>query len=161
MRRMVLAALALMSCSAAVACGGGENSTTAPDVLTVSRAWARPTPADATQAVVYLTVTSPSDDTLVGAVPPADVAGVASLHLTAGESSNGEHHHGSDAGDPGSNAWGVSAGKPLELVPDGQHILLEALARPLEAGAAFDVTLNFASGLSAVARVTVSDNPPA
>ncbi len=160
-RRWLLAGgLVALSCGALTACGDDADVAVAPDVLTVSDAWARPTPADATQAVVYLMVKSPNDDTLVGAVPTGDIASAASLHLTAGESADGEHHHGSDTADAGDNAWGVSAGKPLALQPDGQHILLEGLARPLQVGTTFTVTLQFASGASAVATVAVSDNAP-
>ena len=61
------------------ACGDG----TEPAAFAASGAWARPTPAAATEGVVYLIVTSDVADELVGAAVPASVAGHADLDGTA------------------------------------------------------------------------------
>ena len=140
-----------------VGCGGGDRPFAASD------AWARPTPATATNGVVYLDVSSDIEDSLIGVDVPDDVAAYAELH-TSDAAGGGAHEHGAVAG-------GVVTMEQVEEVmigadstvmfrPGGNHIMLIDLSRPLVLGDAFDATLRFSSGRSIETTVTVADNPP-
>ncbi len=142
------------------ACGDG----TEPAAFAASGAWARPTPAAATEGVVYLIVTSDVADELVGAAVPASVAGHADLH-TSNAAADGGHHHGA-ADDGGEvtmehvDAVPIEAGGTVTFSPGGNHIMLVDLAAPLAEGDRFEMTLRFSSGRSLVVPVVVSVNPP-
>ncbi len=130
----------------------------------VTSAWSRPTPAGATSGVLYFVLGSDRDDALVAVDVPAAVARSAELHRTEGGSSGGAHVHG--GGGEAAMSMGqvdtvpVSAGATVEFAPGGNHVMLVDLARPLEPGDAFDVTMRFESGRSLVVGVVVADNPP-
>ncbi|MEI9984946.1 MAG: copper chaperone PCu(A)C [Aliidongia sp.] len=49
----------------------------------------------------------------------------------------------------------VSSAAPLQLAPDGYHVMLEGLKQPLKAGDAFPVTLTFAQAGAVTATVQV------
>lgn len=59
-----------------------EAGTEATDELEITDVWARRSPAATTMGAVYLTVTSPVDDRLVGVSVSTDVAGTAEIHET-------------------------------------------------------------------------------
>lgn len=140
-----------------VGCGGGERE------FGAGEAWARPTPASATNGVVYLEVTSDVDDSLVRVDVPVDIADRAELH-TSDAAAGGGHDHG--AVDDGVvtmeqvEAVVITADSTVEFRPGGNHIMLVDLVRPLVLADTFTVTLQFASGRSLEVVVVVADNPP-
>jgi copper(I)-binding protein len=130
--------------------------------FSASGAWSRPTPATATNGVVYLDLSSDTRDSLIGVDVPTDIAARAELH-TSDAASEG-HQHGAIGSDTVTKAQGaqiiIDAGTQVEFRPGGNHIMLVDLARPLSLGDTFSATLRFASGRTLDVRVTVSDNPP-
>lgn len=151
-------AAALIIVSALLAGCGSD-----PRGFGASGAWARPTPAAATNGVVYLELSSDTRDALIGVDVPAGVAAHAELHTSDGEGSGG-HQHGAVGSDTVTMAQvtqvDIDAGALVEFRPEGNHIMLVDLARPLVLGDTFVATLRFASGRTLDVRVTVSDNPP-
>jgi hypothetical protein len=131
--------------------------------LAATGAWSRPTPATATDGVVYLDLTSDTADTLVAVEVPPDVAAAAELH-TSDASGGGGHDHGAVGGDVVTmtpvERVELEPGATVQFRPGGNHIMLVDLAAPLELGATFTATLRFSSGRSLEAVVRVSDNPP-
>lgn len=106
----------------------------APGNVSVSAAWARATPPGMTVAAVYLTLTAGSQaDRLVGAATPraamaqihvvSETAGMARMRATAGVD--------------------VPAHSSVALAPQGTHIMLMDLPRPLVAGERVPLTLQF------------------
>jgi len=106
----------------------------APGNVSVSAAWARATPPGMTVAAVYLTLTAGSQaDRLVGAATPraamaqihvvSETAGLARMRPTAGVE--------------------VPAHSSVTLAPQGTHIMLMGLPRPLVAGERVPLTLQF------------------
>lgn len=154
-----LAVLLVTTIATVATVGCGEDTSE----FAATGAWARPTPATATDGVVYLELTSDVDDTLVGVDVPATVARSAELH-TSDASGAGAHMHGGGGGEmvtmtPVEDVE-VAAGDTIEFRPGGNHIMLVDLAEPLVVDDTFTATLRFSSGRSLAAEVTVSDNPP-
>jgi copper(I)-binding protein len=150
-------AVLVVATVATVGCGGDTEG------FAATAAWARPTPATATDGVVYLKLSSDVDDTLVGVDVPATVARTAELH-TSDAGGGGGHMHGGGGGEmvtmtPVEDV-AVAAGETIEFRPGGNHIMLVDLAEPLAIGDSFTATLRFSSGRTLAAEVTVSDNPP-
>lgn len=150
-------AVLLVATVATVSCGGDTSE------FAATGAWARPTPATATDGVIYLQLTSDVDDTLVGVDVPATVARTAELHASDAGGGGG-HLHGGGGGEmvtmtPVEDV-AVAAGDTIEFRPGSNHIMLVDLAEPLALGDTFTATLRFSSGRSLATEVTVSDNPP-
>jgi periplasmic copper chaperone A len=106
----------------------------APQAVTASAAWARATPPGMAVAAVYLTLTGgPRADRLVGAATAraamtqihvvTEAEGMARMRPTAGVD--------------------VPAHRSVALAPQGTHIMLMDLPRPLVAGERFPLTLQF------------------
>jgi copper(I)-binding protein len=150
----VIVGLLLMS-----ACGPPS----AADELAAQGAWARPTPAGATNGVVYLSVTSDVDDEIIGAVVPPTIALRAELHETMTDAGAGGHHGG---GDGATMSMGevervsIGAGSTVEFEPGGNHVMLVGIAEPLERGETFTLQLMMSSGRTIETDVAVADNPP-
>jgi copper(I)-binding protein len=132
----------------ASACGGGAD-----DQLSVEDAWARATPAVATVGAIYLRITSPVDDELVGATVDPSVAESVQLHSTevddAGTATMTEQM-----------SLAIPAGGELELDPLGNHLMLVGLTDPLARGERFDVTLQLTAAGEVTAEVEVRDSAP-
>jgi len=147
----------LIGAATSAGCGGGAAELDAAD------AWARPTPAGATDGVVYLRLTIDSDDTLVDVEVPATVASDAELH-TSDAAGGGGHQHGAAGGGVVTmtpvEELDLDAGETVEFRPGGNHIMLIDLTEPLATGDTFTATLRFASERSLTTEVTVTDNPP-
>ncbi|MDE2517694.1 MAG: copper chaperone PCu(A)C [Rhodospirillales bacterium] len=115
--------------------------------ITVSDAWARATIPGMDQGVVYLSLRAEGQaDALLRASTP--VAREASLHvsrMTAG----GVMTMRSVA------SLALPAGKTVALAPDGYHIMLIGLAKPLLAGGDFPLTLYFSHAAPMTVTVTV------
>lgn len=147
----------IVACALAAGCGTDQRE------FGADRAWARSTPASATNGVIYLEVTSDVDDSLVRVEVPVDIASRAELH-TSDAAGGGGHDHG--AVDDGVVTMEqveevpIAADTTVEFVPGGNHIMLVDIARPLVVGDTFAVTLQFASGRSLDVPVEVADNPP-
>lgn len=143
---------------AATSCGSRHHEGVSE--LTISRAWARPTPSESTVAAVYMTVESPVDDEILRVETP--IAANASLHTSS--SDNGGGHEGHGHGGPTANMVGsygrLTKGVPLVMAPGGTHIMLEDLSAPLMTGDKFDLTLEFAVAGRRSVGVRVAANPP-
>jgi hypothetical protein len=59
-----------------------ERTTTVPAELEITDVWARQSPMGTTAGAIYLTITSPTDDALVGASVPTSVAAKTEIHET-------------------------------------------------------------------------------
>jgi periplasmic copper chaperone A len=124
MIRRLLPALLLLS-----ACGqSGE-----PDIQ-LGNAWARPTRGEAPGAV-YVAVNNKgsADDRLVGAF--TDHAAMAMVHQSELVDGVAQMRTAGEINIP--------AGKRIEMVPGGTHIMLEGLRAPLRTGDSFDLVLKF------------------
>jgi copper(I)-binding protein len=149
-----------------------ESTTTAPDSLEITDVWARQSPMGTSAGAIYLTITSPIDDELVGASVPTDVAGTTEIHETvmaeAGEMGDGEAEMGEEASttteamdDTATTMAGgmenggesmtmqpvdsieLPAGETVALEPGGYHVMLLDLVEPLEVGQEIELTLSF------------------
>ena len=165
----VRAALAVVLVALVAGCGSSGSSSV--DELTVSGAWARPTPPGATNGVVYFDLVSPAADELVSVSVPSDVADDAGLHETVtggtGEAMpNMPNMPNMDMGD-GTNSMQALDRVPLaaqarvRFEPGGKHVMLMGLAGALTAGEHFTLSLGFASGAHLDVDVEVRDNAPA
>lgn len=147
------------------ACGGGGPRSAE---LSASRAWSRPTPANATNGVLYLTVTSDVADALAAVEVPARVARQVELHATmsAGQGAAHSHGAGTDGGESPAmrmepvDSLAIDADGTLVLEPGGSHAMLLDLPRPLVRGDHFPAILSFTSGRTLEVDVVVADNPP-
>ena len=140
-----LAAIALTGLASS-ACGGADAGSTA--VVEVGDAWARATPAGADVGAVYLTLRSDREDARVGVEVDSAIAAGATVHETV-DAGNGMMSMRELDRLP------LAAGDEVLIEPDGTHIMLEGLAAPLEAGAVFELTLDFSDAPDVTAAVTV------
>jgi periplasmic copper chaperone A len=129
--------------------------------------WARPTPPGAPNAAVYGLVTSPDDDTVIGASVDLSIAGGVTLHESmTGEESGSHHgdgaHDAHDAVDAteAARALAFSSAEPLALEPGGRHLMLTGLTAPLAEGSTFAISVELASGALLTAEVVVATNDP-
>jgi copper(I)-binding protein len=99
----------------------------------VRDAWARATVPGQTSSVVYARLTAPSGGRLVGASSPL---GEASLHEMRMEGDIMRMR----AVDGGLE---LPAGKPVDLAPNGLHLMLTGLKQPLALGSSVPVVLHF------------------
>jgi hypothetical protein len=115
------------------------------DQVQVSNAWARATPGSAQTGAVYVTIQSPTEDRLVAASTP--VAKKAELHTMSMEGMVMKMRPvaGID----------IPAHQAVTLHPGGMHIMLVGLAKPLEVGQSFPLTLTFAKAGRRIVNVTV------
>ncbi len=123
MRRLVFALLLPLPIAAC----------TQPAPLEVKDVWARETVANAANAAVYMTITSPTPDRLIAATAP--VAKKTDLMTMEGGSSA--------MGMKYLRAIDIPADKPVSLNSGGLHIWLAGLNHPLKAGQSFPLTLQF------------------
>ncbi len=142
-RLAALAALAVLT-----ACGGSSGGDGAG--VSVTDAWARPTPAATTMAAVYFDVSADDDDLLVGASVPADVAASTALHMSmVGASGDAEMHE--------MGPLDVPSGGSVTFEPGANHVMLNDLVDPLVVGDQFELTLEFESAGEQVVTVDVRD----
>lgn len=166
-RRAIVVAASIALLASLAACGGSSEG---PDRLTVQGAWARATPAGATNGAVYLTVTSPTTDRLQGVTVSSRVAGAAELHESMGADGGGSMANMPNMDDGGSSGQMVMkplrsvalpAGDAVVFEPGGRHIMLTDLVRGLEPGDRFVLVLRFAHAPDRTVPVVVRTNPPA
>lgn len=153
------------------------------DAITIEGAWARTSPMMADAGAAYLTITSAADDALVSASVDPSIAGKVELHETrmvegemdmsattmAGMESEttamGEMTEETMAPAPAMEMVPVDkielpAGEAVALAPGGLHIMLLDLAKPLELGETFTITLTFESGATQDVTVEVREEAP-
>jgi copper(I)-binding protein len=123
--------------------------------VAVHDAWARATAPGQTTGAVYMSITSPTGDTLTGVSSPD--AGAAMLHKTT--QMNGM----SDMADM--ESLPLPAGKKVTLAPHGMHVMLMDLKHPLVAGQSVGVDLTFAKSpgihVDAPVQPIAASAPPA
>jgi copper(I)-binding protein len=121
----------------------------------VHDAWARATAPGQTTGAVYMTLSSPVSDTLMGISSPD--AGAAMLHRTT--KMNGM------TGMSDMDSLPIPAGRKVVLAPLGIHVMLMDLKHPLIPGQAVEVDLSFANSASVHVRAPVqpitASAPPA
>lgn len=117
------------------------------DKLTVTGAWARPTPPGATMGVVYFKLHNGSgkSDRLLKLKTP--VATSASVHRTEIVEDIARMREVS--------VLHVAPGEKLEFAPGGLHVMLTGLKRPLKEGQVFELELVFEVSGPRKVRVTV------
>ena len=161
--RRVRAVVALAGVTVVLASCG----TSGPTSLSVSGAWARTTPAGATNGAVYLTVTSPRADHLVGVSVDPAVAAAAEMHATmeAGEGSSMANMPGMDHSDGDGmssmhplTSIALPKGRAVSFTPGKRHIMLTGLTGPLVAGATFELVLHFERAAERTVQIEVRDN---
>jgi copper(I)-binding protein len=135
---LALAAGVLIFLSAAGATAQSGN-------VTISDAWARATPGGAQTAAAYVTLQSADGDRLTGvATPTAQKAELHSMTMDGGVMKM-RQVDGID----------LPAGQAVTLKPGGYHIMLTGVAKPLQEGQSFPVTLTFAKAGTRDVTVTV------
>ena len=85
----------------------------------------------------------------------------------AGGGGAGGHVHGAGGDDPSSgtmhmeplSAVRLRAGDPTVFEPGGRHFMLVGLAKQLDTGTSFPMTLHFARGPDRTIDLPVRDNP--
>lgn len=113
----------------------GGLALAAEPTIKVEKAWARATTSAGATGVVYLSLadTGPAADRLTGVATP--VAGHADMHIMVMEGSVMQMRP--------VDAVDVKPGERIQFKPNGLHIMLTDLKRPLTRGERFPVTLDF------------------
>lgn len=101
--------------------------------VTASAAWARPTVQGQRSGGAFVTLTATEPLTLVGVSSP--VATVAELHEMKLE--------GDVMRMRAVDSLAIAPGKPLELKPGGNHVMLQELKAPLAPNTSIPLTLTF------------------
>lgn len=125
-------AIRIMLLIAGLVLGAGTASAQTGQIE-VSNAWARATPGKSDIGAAYVTIQSPTADRLVAASSP--VAKKVELHTMTMSGTVMQMRPVA--------AIDIPAGQPVTLAPDGLHIMLEGLKKPLRAGQSFPLTLTF------------------
>jgi hypothetical protein len=104
--------------------------------IQVVDAWSRPTPPGVDVGVAYFTIrNSGKGDRLLRAFSP--IAKRAELHVSVMKEGVMRME--------GLSAVDVGSGAPMAFEPNGRHVMLMGLKRPLKEGDAFPLTLTFAN----------------
>ncbi len=169
-RTGVTVALAVALVLGVAACGGSSSGGDgARKRLTIERAWARATPAGATNGAVYLTITSPRDDAITSVEVPAAVAGGAAMHssMTGDDGGSMGYMAGMDHdAEEGTTTMtplrtvDLPAGEAVVFEPGGRHIMLTDLAAPLDDGGELTLTVHLRRGGDRTVRVPIATNAP-
>ncbi|MEY4606019.1 MAG: hypothetical protein RLY45_779 [Actinomycetota bacterium] len=159
-RRAMLAIPAIVVVvSALVSCGSESDSHS----VTVEGAWARTSPMDSANGAAYFSITSNTDDALIGVSVDASVAARAELHesvMAGGGMESGTTMPMGEMTMRRVDSIELEAGTPVELKPGGYHVMLLDLAEPLSAGRTITLTLALESGDSVEVEVPVRDGAP-
>jgi periplasmic copper chaperone A len=128
MKNLWIAMMALLWGVLAPALGHAQAE--APVV--VKDAWARATVAQQTSSAVYMDLSAAQDARLIGAATP--VAGNVQIHQMSLDANQVMRMSAVPALD-------LPAGKTVRLAPNGYHIMLTGLQRPLNVGETLPLTL--------------------
>ena len=132
MRRALVVSVVLLAALALTACGGSGGTIGG---ITVSEAWARPSPMMNRAGAAYMVLQNngAAEDKLLSV--ESDVAKTIELHET--KEMNGMMQMSPVPNIP------VPANGKTELKPGGLHVMLIGLTRELKAGDKVQLTLNF------------------
>jgi copper(I)-binding protein len=120
-----------------------------PAEVAVTDAWARDSVGRTSSAAVFMTISSPSADRLIGASSPeAKKTELMTMEMAGGAMTMTYL-----------DAIDIPAEDPVSLDPSGLHVWLEDLHQPLRAGQTFPLVLEFEK--AGVRRVAVSVIEPA
>jgi periplasmic copper chaperone A len=120
--------------------------------IQVVDAWSRPTPPGTEVGVAYFTIRNGGkSDRLLSASSP--VAKRADLHVSSVKDGVTKMQHLSEVA--------VGGGTSTSFEPNGRHVMLTGLRRPLKQGEVFPLTLTFANAGPVETRVRVrgADDP--
>ena len=136
MKTWSVVALLLLVMAAGCAPLPAATGPAAAPVMTVSGAFARPSPNEGGTGGAFMTITNNSGaaDRLLGATTPA--AKMVEIHETIDD-------NGVMKMRPVTGGFEIPAGGKLELLPGGKHIMLMGLTTPLKEGDEVEVTLTF------------------
>ena len=121
-----------------------------PGVLAVTNVFARPSPMQAGNGAVYLTVLNGLDQPLQLTSATSNIAMAVELHETIND-------QGVMRMEPRPDGFAIPALAKLELQPGGKHIMLIDLAKPLVTGEVFTLTLNFDNADALAIEVPVTE----
>jgi copper(I)-binding protein len=107
---------------------------------------------------VYLQITAPGGDRLIGVSVDPAVAAMAQIHETVMAEGEAEGMGAMTMQEVGS--IDLPAGETVALEPGGFHVMLMQLAAPLETGQAFEITLTFEKAGTRTIEVPVLDDAP-
>lgn len=150
----VLAALALGACTPAPApepeAPAIEEQATA---LSLSNAWARPTPGGVDVSAGYLTITNAGavEDQLIGASSPR--AAAVELHSMTMENNVMQMRQ--------EQSFAIPAGGSLTFGPGGAHLMFIGVTQPFTQGESIPVTLTFATAGAIETTLPVTTTAPA
>jgi copper(I)-binding protein len=113
--------------------------------VSITHAWTRALPAGASVCAVYMTVSSPTDDRLLGA--SSAIAAKATFHIH--EIANGV------ATMQAVDHVDIAGGTPFVFAPLGYHVMLTGLKAPLSPGQHFALSLRFEKAGVVVVDVSV------
>lgn len=149
MRRLILALglLAPVAMHAAAQPAVAQPAATQPAAVRAAQPWARATAPRQTVGGVYVTLTSPVDDRLVGASSPT--AGHGEVHEMTMDGNVMKMRELTDG-------LKLPAGHAVALTPGGLHIMLVGLRQPLAAGQVIPVQLRFEHAPPLDLQVTVA-----
>ncbi len=116
-----------------------------PATVSVHGAWARATAPGQRQAAIYMSLTSPTGDTLLGVSSP--LAAHAMLHQSSGA--------GGVARMTDMDSLPLPAGQSVRLEPRGRHVMLDGLTPALSPGGQVTLTLRFAHAPPATVHAPV------
>lgn len=158
------------------AAGGSAVAATTP---TIFSAWARTSPANVKRGAAYMRIENTTADKLLTAAVDSSVAGKAEIHEVVPDTSmssmpptSDDHSdHGSMPGMGSTPAnmpmkmqevefIEIPANHVVELKPGGYHVMLLDLAKPLEKGQSFELTLTFEKAGDVKVTVPVQDDAP-
>jgi copper(I)-binding protein len=129
---------------AALAASGGARAAG----IEVGDAWSRPSPPGVDVGVAYFTITNHGrNDRLVGASSP--VARRAELHVSRMEGGVMKMRP--------LDSVEVETGSPTAFEPNGRHVMLTGLKKPLKRGESFPLVLEFANAGSVEVQVRVGE----
>jgi periplasmic copper chaperone A len=118
------------------ACTGGPA---AAESIQITNAWARTSPAMATNGAVYMDIanSATTNDALTAASVDAAIAATTEIHEAVAGHGDGM------MGMRPVERIDIPAGGTVALEPGGYHVMLLDLAAPLEAGSTLEVRLTF------------------
>ena len=151
MRKAGLLSTLIALAMVASGCGGDGG-------VEVDGVWARTSPRTADAGAIYLQITSPDTDRLIGASVDPSVAGTVQIHETVMAEGEGEGMGAMTMQEVG--IIDLPAGETISLEPGGYHIMLMGLPALFEMGQTFEVTLTFETAGSKTYEVEVRDDAP-
>lgn len=151
-KRALVGAFVFTALLGLTSCGSSDESKVTTPSIEVTGQWARTSPAATTMGAAYMTLNSDADDELVGASVDKSVAMMTEVHEIV--MVDGAMKMQQVSSIP------VIAGTATELKPGGYHIMLMQLAKPLQTGESFQVTLTFAAAGDVVVDVPVMEDAP-